>query len=333
MKQIAFVEKNKTEIIDIEKKEPDYDEICVEMLYTAISAGTERANLTGDPNVCGDGNTLNWPRVVGYSGSGIISSVGKNVSDLKVGDKVITYWGKHQQFNTLPRKNVVKIENDCIKMSEAAFVFISTFSLAAIRKCRIELGESCMVFGLGLLGLFSIQYAHLSGAYPVIAVDFSKERRELALKLGADFAFDPSDADFHNKVMSVTESKGANAIIEVTGNPAALNTALDNAAKGARVALLGCTRVETTVDFYHKVHFPGVELIGAHTAARPELESRPGCWTHYDDCKAALKMLSCGMLNIKDMISEIHPYTEAKEVFNRLAFDKNFPIGVALLWK
>lgn len=333
MKQIAFVEKNATKIIDVVKKEPSHDEVCVEMCYTAISAGTERANLIGDPNVCGNGDTLGWPRVVGYSGSGVVVSIGENVTDLKVGDRVITYWGKHQQFNTLPQKNVVKIQNDSIDMTEAAFAFISTFSLAAIRKCRIELGESCMVFGLGLLGLFSIQYAHISGAYPVIAVDFSQERRELALKLGAHFAFDPSDKDFHEKIMEVTESQGANTIIEVTGNTDALNMALDNAAKCARVALLGCTMVATTVDFYHKVHFPGITLIGAHTAARPELESRPGCWTHYDDCKAALKMLSSGMLNIKDMINEVNPYTEAEAVFHRLATDKNFPIGVAFSWR
>ena len=334
MKRIEFVEKNVAKLVETADRMPEADEVRVRMHYTAISAGTERANLIGEENVAGMRTSTppGFPRCVGYSGSGIVETIGENVTGLQVGDRVLTYWGKHQQYNTLPKQNVVKLESDKIKMDETALVFISTFALAAVRKVKIELGESNMVVGLGLLGLFSVQYAHLAGAMPVIAVDMNPQRREMALKLGADVALDPTDADYVEKVKALTGGKGVNTIIEVTGRGEALNSALLCAAKFARVALLGCTRHPTTVDFYHDVHFPGVTLIGAHTQARPQLESYPGYWTHADDCRAALRYLAAGWLNVHDMISEIHSPEEAPEVFHRLAVDPKFPIGVLFDW-
>lgn len=333
MKQIAFTRPNVAELIDVEKPCAGPGEIGVRTCYSALSAGTERANVTGDPN-CGGGRGAErpWPRVLGYSVSGIVEDVGEGVQDLKPGDRVIGFWGKHQQYNVYPRQNVVKILHDDISILDASFVFISNFSLAAIRKTRMEIGESCMVVGLGLLGLFAVQYAAIGGAYPVIALDFSQERRSLALKLGADYAFDPSDPDLLEKVRAVTEGKGANCVIEVTGNPDALNTALLCTARFGRVALLGCTRVPTTVNFYNDVHFPGITLVGAHTMARPDYESSHGWWTTQDDCKAALRLLHAGKLNIDEIIHEVHSPVDCPEVYARLASDKNFPVGIAWDW-
>ena len=334
MKRIEFIEKNVAALCDTPRIEPGAGEICVRTCYTAISAGTEKANLTGEENVSGARTNVPppFPRICGYSESGIVESVGPGVTDLKPGDRVVSFWGKHAQYNTLPRENVVKIEHDNIDLKEACMIFISTFSLAAVRKMRMELGESCMVVGLGLLGMFAVQYAALSGAMPVIAVASNPQRLELAKKLGADYCINYREGDYAEKVKALTGGKGVDSIIEVTGQGSALNNSLLCAADFARVALLGCTRDPSTVDFYHDVHYPGVSLIGAHTLARPKLESRPGCWTHQDDCRAALAYLAKGRLNIRDMISEVHSPADAPEVFNRLAFDRNFPLGVVFDW-
>ena len=53
-------------------------------------------------------------------------------------------------------------------------------------------------------------FLRLSGANPVIAADLNPQRCELALKLGADYAFDPSEKDFVDKVKKVTGGKGVN---------------------------------------------------------------------------------------------------------------------------
>ena len=310
-------------------------EVKVRTLYTAISSGTERANLIGDPYTNGGVREarVHFPRCVGYSGSGIVESVGDGVSSVKPGDKVVIYWGKHQLYNVLPETNVVKIEDAGIDMREASFIFISTFSLAAVRKVEIELGESCLVVGAGPLGMFAVQYAHLCGAVPVIVSDPNPGRRALALRLGADAALDPNSEDYETEIRSLTNGKGVNTVIEVTGNPAAMEAALRVTARMGRVALLGCTRQPVSIDFYHDVHFPGIRILGAHTGARPQRESYPHHWTHYDDCAAALKYLSAKRLNIRDMISEVHSPTEAYEVFLRLANDPEFPMGVLFDWE
>ena len=85
-----------------------------------------------------------------------------------------------------------------------------------MRKLELELGESAMVMGQGLFGIFTTQFCRLSGANPVIAVDLNEERRNLALELGADYAFDSKDKDFVEKINSVTKGKGVNGYVEVT---------------------------------------------------------------------------------------------------------------------
>lgn len=333
MKQIAFTKPNTAELLEVEKPTVGAGEVCVRTCYSALSAGTERANVTGDPN-CGGGRGQQrpWPRVLGYSVSGIVEQVGAGIDDLKPGDRVIGFWGKHQAYNVYLRQNVVKILYDDVSLRDAAFVFISNFSLAAIRKTRLEIGESCMVVGLGLLGQFAVEYARIGGAQPVIAVDYSAERRAMALQIGADYAFDPSDPQLAERVRAVTEGHGANSVIEVTGNPDALNTALLCTARFGRIALLGCTRVPTTVNFYNDVHFPGITLIGAHTMARPEFESSHGWWTTQDDCRAALRLLHAGKLKIAELIHEQHVPSDCGAVYTRLVNDRSFPVGVVWDW-
>lgn len=333
--QIIFCEKNVARLCEVEEREPACGEVKVKTLFTAISSGTERANLIGDPYTNGGVREarVHFPRHVGYSGSGIVESVGEGVSSVKTGDRVVIYWGKHQLYNVLPEANVVKIDDPGIDMKEAAFIFISTFSLAAVRKVAIELGESCLVVGAGPLGMFAVQYAHLCGAVPVIVSDPNPNRRELALRLGADVALDPNQKNYAEEICRLTNGKGVNTVIEVTGNPAAMESALRVMAKMGRIALLGCTRKPVTIDFYHDVHFPGIQIMGAHTGARPQMESYPHHWTHYDDCVAALKYLSLQRLNIWDMICETHSPAEAYEVFLRLANDPDFPMGVVFDWQ
>ena len=124
-----------------------------------------------------------------------------------------------------------------------------------------------------------------------------------------------------------------NVAIEVTGVGAGLNETLDCMKKFGRVALLGCTRSsDFTVDYYKKVHSPGITLIGAHTIARPEVESHPGWFTHRDDIKAVLDLISGGRIEIDSLVSETHSPEACTEVYERLVFDKNFPIGVQFDW-
>ena len=207
----------------------------------------------------------------------------------------------------------------------AALFFIATFPLAAIRKCRVEAGESVMVMGQGVLGQIAVMLLRCAGAVPVIAADPVAEKRERAIALGADCTFDPLAADFAEKVRALTG--GVDAAIEVTGVGAGLNETLDCMRKLGRVALLGCTRSsDFTVDYYKKVHCPGITLIGAHTNARPQAESYSGYWTESDDMRAIMRLSSGGRIDLSRLVEEIRSPEEAPEVYKRLTESSHFPV-------
>jgi len=333
-KQIVFTEKNKAELLDTEIKPMNDNEVSVETYFSSISCGTEKANITGDENIgiIGEPSVI-FPRYSGYSSSGIVTAVGKDVIELKPGDRVVMSWSFHRKYNIVPEKNAVKIDNENISFEEAALFHIGTFPMAALRKTKLEIGESFMVMGLGILGLMSVQLAKAAGAVPVIAVDPVKERREKALKFGADYALDPTEEGFAEKVKELTGG-GVNAAIEVTGLGVGLNQCLDCMAKFGRVALLGCTRSsDFTIDYYKKIHGPGITLIGAHTMARPDVESHSGWFTHRDDIKAVLKLISGGRIDIKGMIKEIHKPDDCSKVYTRLVNDRNFPTLIQFDWR
>ena len=338
IKQIVFTQANKAEYLDVgdlDFTKITANDVVVKTKVSTISPGTERANFVGDPNVSSARNAkpdVSFPRTVGYSSAGEVVAIGATVSKVKVGDRVVVYWGKHKNYNIVNQQHVVKIESEKISYEEAAISFISTFPLAAVRKVKLELGESLMVMGLGILGQLAVMYARAAGAYPVIACDPIAARREEAIKNGADYAFDPFDEEFEKKVRSVCG--GVKAAIEVTGVGAGLNETLDCMAKFGRVALLGCTRSsDFTIDYYHKVHGPGITLVGAHTMARPETESHPSYFTHIDDIKTALNLCASGRLPLKNLIKETTIPKNCQEVFTRLATDKNFPLGVQFDWR
>lgn len=335
--QILFTEPNVAALLEQDVPDtPGEHEVLVQTHYTAVSAGTERANLVGELHINGAQilDKVIFPRALGYSGVGTVLKTGAAVAGIAPGDRVITYFGQHRLYNLLPEERVFPISQASIASAEAALVVIAGFSLEGVRKTKVEVGESALVAGLGILGLLAVELFRAAGAVPVVAADPNPQRRELSLSLGADIALDPLTADYTRAVKAAAGGRGVNAAVEVTGAAEALTQTLGCMARFGRVALLGCTRnTEVPLDFYHLVHFPGVALIGANNDARPRVESAPGNWTARDDCQALLRLLAGGRLNLAPLISEIHSPIEAPEVYRRLAFEYgSFPIGVLFDW-
>jgi len=326
-KQIIFTDINTVQIQNHEVPDPAAGQVQVRLVVSSISSGTERANLMGSTTVAWNKPELEkpiYPRYGGYSSAGIVEKVGEGVTKFAPGDKVALWWSRHDQVQNITENNVYKIDD--VPFEDAALFHIATFPLAAVRKCRLEIGESAMVMGMGMLGILALQLLKAAGAVPVIAVDPDPAKREKALKCGADFALDPYDPAFAENAKKLTKG-GVNVGIEVTGVGPALNGMLDCMARFGRVALLGCTRnSDFTVDYYRKVHGPGISLIGAHTMARPSVDSRDGWWSQKDDIKALKKLTELGRIHLADMIDETHTPDEAVEVYHRLVTDKTFPL-------
>jgi len=122
-------------------------------------------------------------------------------------------------------------------------------------------------------------------------------------------------------------------VIEATGHPEPVDTALHIARPGGRVVLLGSTRGANQVNFYREVHRKGLSVIGAHNSARPARESRPGVWTWAEDCRTVLALLRRGRLRVEPLITHRFPVGEAATAYKLLKeWDPGF-LGVILQWK
>ena len=346
-KSIVFTGPGKAELIEEELVAPKAGEVLVRLVRSCISSGTARANVTGVPDagvgIFAKGEGVTWPRRCGYSSSGVVEALGPGVTGLAVGDRVALSWSVHSSHVVLPAAQVYRLPEN-VSFEAAAWTHIATFPMAAIRKCRLEMGEGALVMGQGVLGQLAVKLLRAAGATPVIAADPVAAKREQALKLGADAALDPTAVDFaarakalcrgeRSVMRAMVPTDGPQVAIEVTGVGAALDQALDAVAPYARIALLGCTRDSNfSIDYYHKVHGRGVTLVGAHTLARCEGESAPGWWTERDDARAFLRLLSLGRISLEGFTDEVQAPESCGEVFARLAAGGPFP-NVQFEWK
>jgi len=325
-KRIVFREAGKVEIEEFPLRKPEANEVLVETVCTLISPGTETAFLMALPNT-----PKRFPRYPGYSNVGVIASKGSESSELAVGDRVASR-KSHASHVIVDETEVLKIPNN-LSFEEASFFALGSISLQAVRKAYIEIGESVVVLGQGLVGNLALQLAKLSGGMPLVAVDMFDYRLEISKRCGADYTFNPKRDSLIEEVNSVTEGKGADVVIEATGNPKAIPTALKLAGRCGRVILLGSTRGTSEVNFYSEVHRKGVTIIGAHESIRPRYDSIHGWWTQKDDSILVLKLLSKGLLRVKDLISAKMSYRDAAKAYDLLINSKENTLGIVLEWK
>lgn len=328
-KVIQFISKGKAELRDQEICETlAPDQVLLKTICTLISPGTEFACLSGTV-----ANPV-FPMTLGYSAVATVLKAGANVTRCAVGDRCLCYHSAHRNYQLMPERDLVKITDDTLPSEEAVYCVVGCMGFQGVRRCRPEFGESLMVMGLGLLGQFAIQTARLSGCFPVIALDFNEKRRKIALATGADAAFSPDDPELEAKIRALTDGKGVDSVIEVTGNPQAVVQGLKLTARFGRFALVGCSRTPTeNIDFYHLVHRPGISLIGAHNMARPLDDQRPGVWTMTEDMAVLLKFMAAGRLQSKPLHTMTADPADAPEIYERLYRRDPDLLGVVFDWK
>jgi len=335
IQSVVWPEPNRAVIEEQELGEPGPGEVLIETICSAISPGTERAWLAHLPNT-----SPKFPQVPGYSAVGKVLACGKDVQDLAAGDLV--EGGCHSSHILRKRSEVIPLPPESFSngkfpdgglLEEMSFTTIAAMSLQGVRRPRIELGETVLIFGQGLLGLFALQFACRMGADTVIVCDPIADRRTLAMELGAGAALDPSAESFRNDLREVTGGVGVPVVIEVTGRGDVMQAALRAAAWEGRVVALGSSReLSDGIDFYRHVHAKGVQIIGAHNSVRPTSHSRPGCWTMRDDRRATLKLFATGRLRAAPMIRDRYHWEESPQAYARLLDGDPALLGMVIIW-
>ena len=305
--------------------DPGPGELVVRTRVSGISPGTERAWCLGLPNTARD-----WPRPTGYSLVGEVVAAGDGV-DIEIGARV---------HAPEPHASAVRITTDAltpvpdgVRDDHAAFLTLLQIALGGVRKARIELGESALVIGGGLIGQLAAQFAHTAGAGRVLLADISEYRRRMADECGLAEPVDPSSEAGRTAIAQAGERGGPEVVIEATGAPGPICDAFVFAGRRGRVVLLGSTRGQTDgVDFYRDVHKKGLTIIGAHNAIRPGRDDRPGAWTAARDNRAGLRLMETGRLNLDPLITHRFPAAEFKAAYDLLFGWDERMLGCVLDW-
>src|SRR5262249_54444550 len=135
---------------------------------------------------------LDEPLPLGYCSAGVVVEVGAGVTQFKVGDRVACN-GQHAELVHVPMNLCAKIP-DSVSDEHAAFTVLTSIALQGIRLANPALGESVAVFGLGLIGLVTVQLLRAAGCR-VLGIDMNRRRLELAKSVGADIVDASSGVD------------------------------------------------------------------------------------------------------------------------------------------
>lgn len=205
------------------------DQVRVRTIASGLSQGTEMLVYRGhvSPDVDLDLPTLRgsfrFPIKYGYAAVGRVVEVGGDVHTVGPGDLVFVHH-PHQTEFVVPASMPVLLPPDLPPESGVLFANVET-AVNVLLDAHPRLGERILIFGQGVVGLLLTQLAHRAGAARVITVDPVDRRRVLSAMLGAD-SVPPGDG-LVDCVRDMTENRGADIVIEASGNPAALAQALD----------------------------------------------------------------------------------------------------------
>ncbi len=323
--QVVFTEPGVAVLESRPMPTPGPHQLLIRTRTSLISPGTERAFYLGLPNTGTD-----FPRHAGYCNVGEVVAVGEEVNGWQVGDRVANQ-GNHAAYIAI---NAAKAHHIPAGLSdeEAPFFNLASIAMQGVRKARIELGEPVAVVGAGLIGLMALQLARLQGALPAISIDQDEGRLDFASQSGADVLIVGNEGAAQ-EVAKQSGGEGAAVVIEATGHPAAILSALNYVRPFGRVVLLGSTRGETDhVNFYRDVHRKGLTLLGAHNSARPQHESTPGFWTEYADQKVALELLARRRLTVQPYITHRFAWNDAPAAYEILKSWSKSALGILLDW-
>jgi 2-desacetyl-2-hydroxyethyl bacteriochlorophyllide A dehydrogenase len=177
----------------------------------------------------------------------------------------------------------------------------------------IKLGEMVLVIGCGTMGLLHTMLSVKKGA-SVIVSDMNEERLKLAQKLGAKYIINPSKEDLEQRIMEITDGKKVQVIFDTTPVAEVVEDACKVLSNNGRLVLYSSFYPDKPVTFSPDwIHKSGVKIMGTANS-------------NTQDFVKATSMLSEGIINIKDLISEVYPVDQAKQALESAAKGDKFRV-------
>ncbi len=332
IRQVAFVSPNQVEVQGRTLAAPAPTEIQVATTRTLISAGTELDYLTGiipgriRPEV-------SYPVYHGYSNVGPVISLGDEVADFAVGDRVLTL-GPHASHHNVQATTALRVPGT-ISDEAATFAVLGSVALHGIRRAPLELGDCVLVIGDGLVGQLTAQLAALQGAHPVAMAGHHDLRLAAARQGGVTATWHEQTTDVLAAFRQLTDGRLADIVYESAGQVGALELALKAVRTAGTVVLLGGIRQPVTLEppiFYHQFMLRDVSLMAASQPVRPETESAYFRWTQKRNRKLILQLIAHGALRVEHLVTHRFAADDAARAYQLLSGNKGSALGVVLEW-
>ena len=173
---------------EIELASVDGNKIIIETEFSAISPGTE---LTAYSGLAPLRPGPVYPRIVGYCNCGRVLAVGRNVTRVRTGDRVLTS-ASHRSHFCLPEAEILAIAPVDVGGPQTAVTYLFHLGYAALLSAKTKPGHRIGVLGLGALGMASVATARAAGAH-VVALSHRALALAQARGFGADEAYRTDD--------------------------------------------------------------------------------------------------------------------------------------------
>ena len=281
---------------------------------------------------------LDHPLALGYCNVGSVMEVGADVTDFRVGDRVVSN-GSHAGVVTAPKNLCARIP-DGVEDESAVFTILGAIGLQGLRLARPTLGETIVVTGLGAIGLITVQMLRAQGCR-VMGIDYDAQRRGLATTFGA-YAVDPfGTEDLVRQAVDFSRGRGVDAVIVTASTPSSepISQAAKMCRTRGRIVLVGVTGLELSrQDFYEKEITFQVSCSygpGRHDANYEQKGHDYPIgfvrWTEQRNFEAVLDLMASRALNVAPLITHRFPIERAEQAYSILGNGEP-SLGIVLLY-
>jgi (R,R)-butanediol dehydrogenase / meso-butanediol dehydrogenase / diacetyl reductase len=265
--------------------------------------------------------------ILGHEFAGIVTELGKGVTDFKVGDRVTAgcYWYcrdcfycKRGLYNLCLNSSAIGTDIDgCMAEyfaapSHAFFKLPDTVpdelgtlveplavGLHAVRQGNVRPGDTVVIVGAGTIGLGTLLAARAAGASKVYSVDKIEGRLKVASTLGATGTVLLSDGDPTTQIMNLTDNLGVDIAFECVGRPETPQLAVNLARRGGTVVIVGLFEKPNSFNF-GTMSFSEKAMVGSSV--------------YIHECETAIDLLADGRIDAHLLITSKIPLKDAVEM-------------------
>ncbi len=341
MKALVYHGARDIRLMDIDKPQlRNSDEVCIRVKAVSICGsdlhGYEGTSKFREP-----------PLVMGHELSGDIVTIGTDVTDLRIGQRVTVnpnlycgkchncqedrrnlcrnrksvgtkmpagkYDGAMAEYLCVPATAIIPLP-DNVSYEEAALLEPLGVSLHATKQARHLANEIVAVVGAGPIGLLAVQCAKSLGAATVVALDLVNERLEKARECGADIVVN-SKSEFLSIIKDATNQVGVAVAIDAVGVPNSMSQCVQMVRTGGEIIEVGLGSSVISVDTY--------ELVCREIIIQ-------GSYIYRGEIQEGMELVASGRINVRDMITSVLPLDKGPEMFARLATGRTNDIKVVL---